>query len=259
MKILVPIKRVIDHTVTVRIKDDHSAIDTDNVKMTINPFDAHALEEAISLKETGKASEVIAITIGPEKAQEQLRTAMAMGVDRAILVKTDLSIDIGGVQSLDIAKTIYKVANNEHPDLILMGKQSIDSDANQTPQMLAALLGWSQGLFTSNLTLLEESEDDIEVAREVDDGVETLHLKAPAVISVDLRLNTPRYVKLPDIMKAKKKPLEIIEPQQLGLSYETHQRITLLEVTPPPERTAGIKVPDVDTLIDKLKNEARVI
>ncbi|MCK5375129.1 MAG: electron transfer flavoprotein subunit beta/FixA family protein [Alphaproteobacteria bacterium] len=259
MKILVPIKRVIDHTVKVRVKDDHSAVDTDNVRMTINPFDTHALEEAISLKETGKASEVIALTIGPEKAQEQLRTALAMGADRAILVKTDLPIDIGGIQSLDIAKTIYKVANDEHPNLILMGKQSIDNDANQTPQMLAALLDWPQSTFTSNLTLLEEGEEDLEVAREVDGGIETLRIKAPAVISVDLRLNTPRYVKLPDIMKAKKKPLEIMEPKQLGLSYDTHKRVVLLEVTPPTERSTGIKVPDVDTLINKLKNEAKVI
>jgi len=253
MKILVPIKRVIDHTVKVRVNSDNNAIETDNVKMTINPFDAHALEEAVHLKEIGKASEIITVTIGTEKAQEQLRTALAMGADRAILVKSNLPIDIGGVQSLDVAKTFYRIAHSEKPDLILMGKQSIDSDAGQTPQMLAALLGWPQSTYTSSLTILEEGDEQLEVAREVDGGVETLRLKTPAVISADLRLNKPRYVKLPDIMKAKKKPLEVIDLQQ------TTANIKLLKITEPPARAPGIKVPDVDTLIDKLKNEAKAI
>ncbi len=253
MKILVPIKRVIDHTVKVRINDENSGVETENVKMTINPFDAHALEEAVRLKEAGKASEIITVTIGTEKAKEQLRTALAMGADRAILVKSDLPIDIGGIQSLDVAKTFYRIANSEQPDLILMGKQSIDSDAGQTPQMLAALLGWAQSTYTSSITLLEEGDEQIEVAREVDGGVETLRLKTPAVISADLSLNKPRYVRLPDIMKAKKKPLEVILLQQ------TNSSIELIKITEPPKRAPGITVPDVDTLIDKLKNEAKVI
>jgi electron transfer flavoprotein beta subunit len=253
MKILVPIKRVIDHTVKVRINSENSGIETNNVKMTINPFDAHALEEAVRLKETGKAREIIVVTIGTEKAQEQLRTALAMGADRAILVKSSLPIDIGGVQSLDVAKTFYRIANIEQPDLILMGKQSIDSDAGQTPQMLAALLGWPQSTNTSSITLLEEGDEQIEVAREVDGGVETLRLKMPAVISADLQLNKPRYAKLPDIMKAKNKPLEIIDLQQ------TNSNIELLKITEPPKRAPGITVPDVNTLIDKLRYEAKVI
>lgn len=253
MKILVPIKRVIDHTVKVRINSENSGVETDNVKMTINPFDAHALEEAVRLKEAGKASEIIVVTIGTEKAQEQLRTALAMGADRAILVKSNLPIDIGGIQSLDVAKTFYRIANSEQPDLILMGKQSIDSDAGQTPQMLAALLGWPQSTYTSSITLLEEGDEQIEVAREVDGGVETLRLKMPAVISADLRLNKPRYVKLPDIMKAKNKPLDIIDLQQ------TNSGIELIRITEPPKRALGITVPDVDTLIDKLRYEAKVI
>ena len=253
MKILVPVKRVIDHTVKLHVDSEKNAIETENVKMTVNPFDANAIEEAVHLKETGKATEIVVVTIGPEKAQEQLRTAMAMGADRAILIKTDMPIDIGGIQPLAVAKTFQKIAQSEHPDLILMGKLSIDSDANQTPQMLAALLGWSQAIYASSITFLEEGDEQIEVAREVDGGVETLRLKAPAVISVDLRLNKPRYAKLPDIIKAKKKPLEVIELKKI------HPGVKLLKVTEPPKRPPGIQVPDVDTLIDKLKNEARVI
>ena len=253
MKILVPIKRVIDHTVKVRINDDNSGVETDNVKMTINPFDTHALEEAVQLKEAGKASEIITVTIGTQKAQEQLRTALAMGADRAILIKSDLPIDIGGIQSLDVAKTFYRIAISEQPDLILMGKQSIDSDAGQTPQMLAALLGWPQSTYTSSITLLDEGDEQLEVAREVDGGIETLRLKTPAVISADLQLNKPRYVKLPDIMKAKKKPLEVIDLQP------TNSKIELLKITEPPARAPGITVPDVNTLINKLKYEAKVI
>ncbi len=253
MKILVPIKRVIDHTVRPRINNDNSGVETNNVKMTINPFDANALEEAIRLKESGDVHEIVTVTIGTEKAQEQLRTALAMGADRAILVKSNLPIDIGGIQSLDVAKTFYRIANSEQPDLILMGKQSIDSDAGQTPQMLAALLGWAQSTYTSSITLLDESDKQIEVTREIDGGVETLRLKMPAVISADLTLNEPRYVKLPDIIKAKKKPLEIIDLQH------TNSNIELIKITKPSKRTTGITVPDVDTLIDKLKNEAKVI
>ncbi len=253
MKILVPVKRVIDHTVKVHVDLEKNTIETDNVKMTINPFDSHALEEAVRLKETGKASEVIAVTIGPEKAQEQLRTAMAMGADRAILVKTNMPIDIGGIQPLSVAKTFQKIANKELPGLILMGKLSIDSDANQTPQMLAALLGWSQATYASSIAFIEEGNEQFEVTREIDGGIETLRLKAPAVISVDLNLNKPRYAKLPDIIKAKKKPLEIIDLSDI------HPGVKLLKITEPPERPPGIQVPDVDTLIDKLKNEAKVI
>ncbi len=256
MKILVPIKRVIDHTVKVRINSENSAIDTNNVKMAINPFDANALEEAVRLKESGKASEVITITIGTEKAQEQLRTALAMGADRAILIKSALPVDLGGIQSLDVAKTFYRIANRENPDLILMGKQSIDSDAGQTPQMLAALLGWPQSTYTSSITILEDGDEQLEVAREVDGGVETLRLKIPAVISVDLQLNKPRYARLPDIMKAKNKPLEMLEFVDL-LQGSSH--IKLLKVSEPPPRAPGVTLPDVDTLIDKLRHEAKVI
>ncbi|MFP4098109.1 MAG: electron transfer flavoprotein subunit beta/FixA family protein [Alphaproteobacteria bacterium] len=258
MKILVPVKRVIDYTVKVRVKADQSAVDTENVKMAINPFDAHALEEAICLKENGKASEVIALSIGPEKAQEQLRTAMAMGADRSILVKTDKAIDIGGLQSLDVAKTLHKIALKEQPDLILMGKQSIDSDSNQSAQMLSALLGWAQGTFVSRITILEDGPDSFEIAREIDGGIEVLRLKAPAVLSVDLRLNTPRYAKLPDIIKAKQKPLQIITPEDLNISYD-HQNIQLLKVTEPSTNRTSEKIPDIDTLIDILKNKTKVI
>lgn len=254
MRVLVPIKRVIDHTVKLRITPEKNAVETQNVKMTINPFDMNALEEAVRLKENGKVSEIIVVTIGQEKAQEQLRTALAMGADRAILIKTSHPIDVGGIQPLDVAKTFQKIAQSEKADLILMGKLSIDSDASQTPQMLAALLGWSQATYASSITLLNEGNEQLEVAREVDGGVETLRLKAPAVISVDLSLNKPRYVKLPEIMKAKKKPLEIIQ-----LPIENTNNIKLLKITEPPPRPPGITVPDVDTLIDKLKNEAKVI
>lgn len=256
MKILVPIKRVIDHTVTVRVKNNHNTVNTENVKMSINPFDAHALEEALHLKDTGKAKEVIVVTIGGEKAQEQLRTALAMGADRAILIQTDKAIDAGGLEPLDVAKRLQTIAQKEEPTLIIMGKQSIDSDAGQTPQILAGLLGWGQGTFTSSLTLLEEGDEDFEITREIDGGLETLRLKAPTVLSVDLRLNTPRYAKLPDIIKAKKKPLEIttdITPK------ESSGIIELLSITEPPTRKPGIKVKDVDDLLDKLKNEAKVI
>ncbi len=254
MKILVPIKRVVDYNVKIRVKSDNSGIDIANVKMSINPFDEIAIEEAVRLKEAGKASEIIAVTIGPEKSQEQIRTAMAIGADRGILVKTNAPIDLGGVEPLAVAKTLKAIADKENPDLIIMGKQSIDDDSNQTGQMLAALLGWAQGTFASEL---EINDGSLQVTREIDGGLETLELKTPAIITTDLRLNDPRYAKLPDIMKAKKKPLEIIEPSDLGVDYTP--RLEIVSVNEPPTRSAGIKVESVDALIDTLKNEAKVI
>ena len=254
MKILVPIKRVVDYNVKIRVKSDESGVELANVKMSVNPFDEIAVEEAVRLKEAGKAIEIIVVTIGPEKAQEQIRTAMAIGADRGILVKTDDAIDLGGVEPLAVAKTLKTLVEKENPDLVIMGKQSIDDDSNQTGQMLSALLGWSQGTFASQLNI---DGDKIEVTREIDGGLETISLKAPAIITTDLRLNEPRFAKLPDIMKAKKKQLDVIEPSELGVDYTP--RLELVKVTDPPVRQGGIKVPDVDTLIDKLKNEAKVI
>jgi len=254
MKILVPIKRVVDYNVKIRVKSDESGVELANVKMSVNPFDEIAVEEAVRLKEAGKASEIIVVTIGPEKAQEQIRTAMAIGADRGILVKTEDAIDLGGVEPLAVAKTLKTLVEKENPDLVIMGKQSIDDDSNQTGQMLSALLGWSQGTFASELNIDGEK---IEVTREIDGGLETISLKAPAIITTDLRLNEPRFAKLPDIMKAKKKQLDVMEPSELGVDYTP--RLELLKVTDPPVRQGGIKVPDVDTLIDKLKNEAKVI
>lgn len=254
MKVLVPIKRVVDYNVKIRVKSDKSGVDLANVKMSVNPFDEIAVEEAVRLKEAGKVTEIIAITIGSEKAQEQLRTTMAIGADRGILVKTDDPIDLGGVEPLAVAKTLQKIVEQESPDLVIMGKQSIDDDSNQTGQMLSALLGWAQGTFTSKL---EINEGNAHVTREIDGGLETLEIKLPAIVTTDLRLNEPRYAKLPDIMKAKKKQLDIIEPSSLGIDFTP--RLKLLEVTDPPVRQGGIKVDSVDTLIDKLKNEAKVI
>ena len=254
MKILVPIKRVVDYNVKIRVKSDESGVELANVKMSVNPFDEIAVEEAVRLKEAGKASEIIVVTIGPEKAQEQIRTAMAIGADRGILVKTEDAIDLGGVEPLAVAKTLKTLVEKENPDLVIMGKQSIDDDSNQTGQMLSALLGWSQGTFASELNIDGEK---IEVTREIDGGLETISLKAPAIITTDLRLNEPRFAKLPDIMKAKKKQLDVMEPSELGVDYTP--RLELLKVTDPPVRQGGIKVPDVDTLIDKLINEAKVI
>ena len=254
MKILVPVKRVVDYNVKVRVKSDQTGIELANVKMSVNPFDEIAIEEAVRLKEAGKAEEVIAVSIGPEKAQEQLRTAMAIGADRGILVKTDDPIDLGGVEPLAVAKTLKALIEKESPDLVIMGKQSIDDDSNQTGQMLSALLGWSQGTFASELSI---DGDKLSVAREVDGGLETLELKAPAIITTDLRLNEPRYAKLPDIMKAKKKQLDVIEPSELGVDFSP--RLEIVKVTEPPQREGGIKVESVDALIDKLKNEAKVI
>lgn len=254
MKILVPIKRVVDHNVKIHVKSDGSGVDLANVKMSINPFDEIAVEEAVRLKESGKASEIIAVTIGPEKAQEQIRSAMAMGADKGILVKTDSPIDLGGVEPLAVAKTLKSLIEKENPDLVIMGKQSIDDDSGQTGQMLAALLGWSQGTFASEINV---NDGKIQVTREIDGGLETLEITSPAIITTDLRLNEPRYAKLPDIMKAKKKPLDIVEPTDLGIDYTP--RLEIISVDEPPTRQAGVKVASVDELIDKLRNEAKVI
>jgi electron transfer flavoprotein beta subunit len=254
MKILVPIKRVIDYNVKVRVKTDGSGVELANVKMSVNPFDEIAVEEAVRLKEAGKATEVIAVTIGPAKAEEQLRTAMAIGADRGILVKTDVPTDLGGVEPLAVAKTLKALVEKEKPDLVIMGKQAIDDDSNQTGQMLAALLGWPQGTFASKLNI---DSGLMKVTREIDGGLETLSLKLPAVITTDLRLNEPRYAKLPDIMKAKKKPMEVLEPSALGVDYKP--RLSIVKVSEPAKRKGGIKVKTVDELVDKLKNEAKVI
>ena len=254
MKILVPVKRAVDYNVKIRVKSDESGVELANVKMSINPFDEIALEEAVRLKEAGTASEIIAVTIGPEKAQEQLRTALAMGADQAILVKTDAPTDLGGVEPLAVAKTLKQLIEQHKADLVIMGKQSIDDDSNQTGQMLGALLGWPQGTFASELTI---DGGKANVTREIDGGLETLALTLPAIVTTDLRLNEPRYVKLPDIMKAKKRPLEVIDADSLGIDYTP--RLSIVKVTTPPERQGGIKVDSVDALIDKLKNEAKVI
>lgn len=254
MKILVPIKRVVDFNVKIHVKSDGSGVDLANVKMSINPFDEIAVEEAVRLKESGKASEIIVVTIGPEKAQEQIRSAMAMGADRGILVKTDAPIDLGGVEPLAVAKTLKALVKKEKPDLVIMGKQSIDDDSSQTGQMLSALLGWAQGTFASKLDI---NDGKVQVTREIDGGLETLELASPAIITTDLRLNEPRYAKLPDIMKAKKKQLDTVEPSELGVDYTP--RLEIISVNEPPVRKGGIKVDSVDALIDKLKNEAKVI
>jgi electron transfer flavoprotein beta subunit len=254
MKILVPVKRVIDFNVKVRVKSDGTGVDLANVKMSVNPFDEIAVEEAVRLKESGKATEVIVVSIGPAKAEEQLRTAMAIGADRGILVKTDAPTDLGGVEPLAVAKMLKALVEKEKPDLVIMGKQSIDDDSNQTGQMLAALLGWPQGTFASKLDIESGS---LKVTREIDGGLETLSLKTPAVITTDLRLNEPRYAKLPDIMKAKKKPMETIEPSALGVDIAP--RLKIVKVAEPAKRKGGIKVKTVDELVDKLKNEAKVL
>lgn len=254
MKILVPIKRVVDYNVKVRVKSDQSGIDLDHLKMSVNPFDEIAVEEAVRLKESGKASEIIVVSIGPEKAQEQIRTAMAIGADRGILVKTDLPIDLGGVEPLAVAKCLKAIIEQETPDLIIMGKQSIDDDSNQTGQMLAALLGWAQATYASKVTL---ADGQAEVMREVDGGLETIKIKLPGIITTDLRLNEPRFAKLPDIMKAKKKQLDIKTPEDYGVDFSP--RLEVLKVEDPPVRQGGIIVESVDALIDKLKNEAKVL
>jgi len=249
MKILVAVKRVIDYNVQVRVKEDGTGVHTDNVKMSTNPPDDNAVEEAVKLKESGQAKEVIAITIGEEKAQETVRKALAVGVDRGIHVKTD-----GYVEPLGVAKILKKIVEKEKPDLVFMGKQAIDDDCNQTGQMLAALLGWSQGTFVSKVQLKDKI---IQVTREVDEGLETIEINLPAIVTCDLRLNEPRYASLPNIMKAKKKPIEKIVVKDLGV--DVSNRIQQLKVEEPPKRKGGIKVKSVSELVSKLKNEAKVI
>ncbi|MFN4103287.1 MAG: electron transfer flavoprotein subunit beta/FixA family protein [Tepidimonas sp.] len=249
MKILVPVKRVVDYNVKVRVKADGTGVDIANVKMSMNPFDEIAVEEAVRLKEKGVATEVVAVSCGVAQCQETLRTAMAIGADRAILVETDEEL-----QPLAVAKILKALVDKEAPGLVILGKQAIDDDANQTGQMLAALADLPQATFASKV---EVQGDAVEVTREVDGGLATLKLSLPAIVTTDLRLNEPRYVTLPNIMKAKKKPLETIKPADLGV--DVAPRLKTLKVAEPPKRSAGIKVPDVATLVDKLKNEAKVI
>ncbi|NDH56935.1 MAG: electron transfer flavoprotein subunit beta/FixA family protein [Betaproteobacteria bacterium] len=249
MKVLVPVKRVVDYNVKVRVKSDQTGVDIANVKMSMNPFDEIAVEEAVRLKEKGQVSEIIAVSAGTVACQETLRTAMAIGADRAILIQTDVEL-----QPLAVAKLLKAVVDREQPGLIILGKQAIDDDANQTGQMLAALADYPQATFASKL---ECQDDSLYVTREVDGGLETLKMRMPAVVTTDLRLNEPRYVTLPNIMKAKKKQLDQLTPADLGV--DVTPRLKTLKVTDPPGRSAGIKVPDVASLVDKLKNEAKVI
>ena len=249
MKVLVPVKRVVDYNVKVRVKSDGSGVDIANVKMSMNPFDEIAVEEATRLKEKGVVTEIIAVSIGPTQCQETLRTAMAIGADRGILVETT-----DDVQPLAVAKVLKALVDKEQPQLVILGKQAIDDDSNQTGQMLAALANLPQGTFASKV---EVAGDKVNVTREVDGGLETVALSLPAVVTTDLRLNEPRYVTLPNIMKAKKKPLETLKPADLGV--DVAPRIKTLKVAEPPKRSAGIKVPDVATLVSKLKNDAKVI
>jgi electron transfer flavoprotein beta subunit len=250
MKILVPVKRVVDSNVKVRVKSDGSGVDLANVKMSMNPFDEIAVEEAVRIKERGEATEVVAVSIGSAKSQDTLRTALAMGADRAILVKTDQSV----IEPLAVAKLLKRVVENEGPDIVIMGKQAIDDDCNQTGQMLAGLLAWPQGTFASKV---EMNGAKVKVQREVDGGLETVQLAKPAVVTTDLRLNEPRYASLPNIMKAKKKPIEETTPEALGVNIAP--RLKVVAVAEPKMRQAGIKVDNVATLIDKLKNEAGVL
>ena len=249
MKVLVPVKRVVDYNVKVRVKSDGSGVDIANVKMSMNPFDEIAVEEAVRLKEKGVVSEIIAVSCGVAQCQETLRTAMAIGADRGILVETTAEL-----QPLAVAKLLKALCDKEQPGLIILGKQAIDDDCNQTGQMLAALGDWPQATFASKV---EVADGKLKATREVDGGSETLSLTLPAIITTDLRLNEPRYVTLPNIMKAKKKPLETLKPEDLGV--DASPRIKTIRVVEPTARSAGIKVPDVATLIDKLKNEAKVI
>jgi electron transfer flavoprotein beta subunit len=249
MKILVPVKRVVDYNVKVRVKSDGSGVDTANVKMSMNPFDEIAVEEAVRLKEKGVATEVVAVSCGPTQCQETLRTAMAIGADRAILVETTEEL-----QPLAVAKLLKALVDKEQPQLVVLGKQAIDDDANQTGQMLAALADLPQATFASKV---EVADGAATVTREVDGGLETVKVTLPAVVTTDLRLNEPRYVTLPNIMKAKKKTLDVVKPADLGV--DVAPRLKTLKVAEPPKRGAGVKVPDVATLVAKLKNEAKVI
>ena len=249
MKILVSVKRVVDYNVKVRVKADGTGVETANVKMSMNPFDEIAVEEAMRLKEAGIATEVVAVSCGVQACQETLRTALAIGADRAILVQTDVEL-----QPLAVAKLLKAVAQKENPQLVILGKQAIDDDSNQTGQMLAALLGWPQATFASKVKI---ADGKAEVTREVDGGLDTISVKIPAVVTTDLRLNEPRYVTLPNIMKAKKKILETLKPEALGV--DVTPRLETLKVSEPPKRKSGIKVPDARALVDKLRNEAKVI
>ncbi len=249
MKVLVPIKRVVDYNVKIRVKSDNSGVELSNIKMSMNPFDEIAVEEAIRLKEAGTVSEIIVISIGPKQAQETIRTALAMGADRGILIKTDEL-----VEPLNVAKLIKGVSEEEKPEIIILGKQAIDDDSNQTGQMLAALLGWSQGTFASELKF---SDGKINVIREIDGGLQTIDIKLPSIITTDLRLNEPRYASLPNIMKAKKKPIDEKSPEDYNIQISP--MLEILKVSEPAQREAGIKVETVEELVDKLKNEAGVI
>ena len=249
MKILVAVKRVIDYNVQIRVKEDGSGVVTDNVKMSTNPPDDNAIEEAVKIKESGKATEIVAVTVGEVKAQETVRKALAVGADRGIHVKTD-----GILEPLAVSKILKKIVDNEKPDLVFMGKQAIDDDCNQTGQMLSALLNWPQATFASKI---EVKDNSLEVTREIDEGLETVEINTPAIVTCDLRLNEPRYASLPNIMKAKKKPIEEINVSDLGIDITA--RVEQLKVEEPPKRKAGIKVANVAELVQKLKNEAKVI
>ena len=249
MKVLVPVKRVVDYNVKVRVKPDQSGVDLANVKMSMNPFDEIAVEEAVKLKEAGTAEEVVVVSIGPEKAQDQIRQALAMGADRGLLITSDTDLE-----SLAVAKILKAVCEEENPDIVLMGKQAIDDDRSQTGQMLAALMGWPQGTFASEV---KKDGDKLHVTREIDGGLQTVALNLPAVVTTDLRLNEPRYASLPNIMKAKKKPLDTKAAADFGVDLTP--RLEVLKVTEPPKREAGIKVESVDELLEKLKNEAGVL
>ena len=249
MKVLVPVKRVVDYNVKVRVKPDQSDVDLANVKMSMNPFDEIAVEEAVRLKEAGTADEVVVVSIGPEKAQDQIRQALAMGADRGLLITAD-----DDPESLAVAKLLKAVCEEEKPDIVLMGKQAIDNDMNATGQMLAALMGWPQGTFASEV---KKDGDKLHVTREIDGGLQTVSLSLPAVVTADLRLNEPRYASLPNIMKAKKKPLEKKAASDYGVDLSP--RLEKLKVTEPPKREAGIKVESVDELVEKLRNEAGVL
>ncbi|HBD7396484.1 electron transfer flavoprotein subunit beta/FixA family protein [Legionella longbeachae] len=249
MKILVAVKRVIDPYVKIRVKSDNTGVETQNIKMAMNPFDEIAVEEALRLREKNWATEVVAVSIGGDNSQETLRHALALGVDRAILVRTQDSFE-----SLNIAKILKKISEDEKPDLVLMGKQAIDDDSNQTPQMLASLLNWPQATYASKI---EPNRTSLQVTREIDGGLETLSIHLPAIVSTDLRLNEPRYASLPNIMKAKKKPLDIIELENMGLALKKHSEV--LKVTAPAIRSAGVKVESVTELLNKLQHEAKVL
>ena len=249
MKVLVPVKRVIDYNVKIRVKADQTGVETANVKMSMNPFDEIAVEEAVRLQEAGAVTEIIAVSVGPQQCQETIRTALAMGADRGILIQTD-----DEVQPLAVAKLLKAIVDKESPDLVILGKQAIDDDSNQTGQMLAALLGWSQATFASNIEL---NGDTANITREVDGGLETVKVCMPCIVTTDLRLNEPRYASLPNIMKAKKKPIDQMVPTDL--SVDTTPRLMTLRIVEPSKREAGVMVEDVAQLVDKLKNEAKVI